>query len=86
MRAFVTVGSTKFPELVRAVLSSETISVLSDLGFGELCIQYGTDKELFIEHTREPSRSILTTGFDYSPSIELEMQKADLIISHAGSS
>jgi UDP-N-acetylglucosamine:LPS N-acetylglucosamine transferase len=85
MRAFVTVGSTNFPELVRAVLSSATIILLAELGFDELCVQYGTDKQLFVEETRQPSATISITGFDYSPSIEREMENADLIISHAGS-
>ena len=84
-RAFVTVGSTKFPELVRAVLSSATITLLAELGFDELCVQYGTDKQLFVEETRQKSKTISITGFDYSPSIEQEMENADLIISHAGS-
>ena len=83
-RAFVTVGSTKFPELVRAVLASATITLLAELGFDELCVQYGTDKQLFVEETRQQSETILITGFDYSPSIEQEMENADLIISHAG--
>jgi len=80
---FVTVGSTKFPQLIKAALSSETIEILVDLGFRELCIQYGTDTELFRQSQGQSKLSI--TGFDYSPSIEKEMQKADLIISHAGS-
>ena len=83
-RLFVTVGSTKFPQLIRAVLSPEAIEVLLDLGFRELCVQYGTDTELFEQSQRHSKLSI--TGFDYSQSIEREMQQADLIISHAGSS
>ena len=82
-RVFVTVGSTKFPQLIRAVLSSEAIGTLVDLGFRELCVQYGTDTELFKQSQGQSKLSI--TGFDYSPSIEKEMQQADLIISHAGS-
>jgi beta-1,4-N-acetylglucosaminyltransferase len=82
-RLFVTVGSTKFPQLIRAVLSPEAIEVLLDLGFRELCVQYGTDTELFKQSQGQSELSI--TGFDYSQSIEREMQQADLIISHAGS-
>jgi beta-1,4-N-acetylglucosaminyltransferase len=84
-RAFVIVGSTKFSELVRTVLSSETTNVLSELGFDELCVQYGTDKQLFADQTQGQSKTISITGFDYSSSIEEEMESADLIISHAGS-
>ena len=81
-RVFVTVGSTRFPQLIRSVLSSEAIEILVDLGFRELCIQHGTDTELFKRSQEHTKLSI--TGFDYSPSIEKEMQQADLIISHAG--
>ena len=81
----MTVGSTKFTELIRAVLSSDTLEILVQLGFTDLSVQYGTDKQLFLDRSRDgASTKISITGFDYSPSIEDEMQQADLIISHAG--
>jgi beta-1,4-N-acetylglucosaminyltransferase len=83
-RVFVTVGSTRFPGLVKAVLSPETIKVLQDLGYGELRIQYGTDEPLFLDQTQGWQNNLSVTGFDYSSSIEKEMQQADMIISHAG--
>ena len=81
-RVFVTVGSTQFPQLIKAVLSSETIEALLELGHRELRVQYGNDTDLFKACQQRSRMSI--TGFDYSPSIEKEMQQADLIISHAG--
>jgi len=81
-KVFVTVGSTGFPQLIRAVLSPEATEVLVNLGFRELCVQYGTDTVLFNQIEGQAKLSI--TGFDYSSSIEKEMQQADLIISHAG--
>lgn len=83
-KVFVTVGSTRFPGLIKAVLLPETIEVLQGLGYGELRIQYGTDDRLFLDQTKGRSNDFSITGFDYSPSIEKEIQQADLIISHAG--
>jgi beta-1,4-N-acetylglucosaminyltransferase len=85
-KVFVTVGSTKFPELVKEVLSSDTIDVLEDLGFTEISIQYGTDRQLFLDRVQGLSSKLSITGFDYSPSVEKEMQQSLLIISHAGMS
>jgi beta-1,4-N-acetylglucosaminyltransferase len=85
-QVFVTVGSTSFPELVKAVLSSDTIEVLERLGFTNLSIQYGADGQLFANQgLKLKTASIVISGFDYSPSIKREMELADLIISHAGS-
>jgi beta-1,4-N-acetylglucosaminyltransferase len=81
---FVTVGSTKFPELIESVLSSKTIEILLELGFTQISVQYGTDQQLFLIQTQQQTK-LSIKGFDYSPSIEKEMQQADLIISHAGS-
>lgn len=82
-RVFVTVGSTKFSELVNAMLSRETIDILHELGYTDLCMQYGADGKLFLEQSQRPSK-LFITGFDYMPSIEDQMKRADLIISHAG--
>jgi beta-1,4-N-acetylglucosaminyltransferase len=84
-RVFVTVGSTKFPELIESVLSSKTIEILLELGFTQISVQYGTDQQVFLVQAREQTK-LSIKGFDYSPSIEKEIQQADLIISHAGSS
>lgn len=83
-RVFVTVGSTRFPELIKAVLSEECIRVLVELGYTELCVQYGSDVTLFRDYGQGTASGISVTGFDYSRSIEKEMQEADLVISHAG--
>jgi beta-1,4-N-acetylglucosaminyltransferase len=84
-RLFVTVGSTTFSELIAAVLSTETLEVLKDLGFKEIILQYGAGERLYREGRSQRSTSISITGFDYSPSIQKEIEKADLVISHAGS-
>lgn len=83
-RVFVTVGSTRFPELIKAVLSDGCVEILVELGYTELCVQYGSDLSLFCEGGQGKLNGIKLTGFDYSPSIDKEMREADLIISHAG--
>jgi len=83
-RVFVTVGSTRFPALIRAVLSDEAVGTLVELGYTELCVQYGPDLPLFRERGQGRLGGISLTGFDYSPSIDKEMREADLVISHAG--
>src|SRR5271169_7067302 len=82
-RVFVTVGSTVFPQLIKAVFSFETTEALFDLGYRELSVQYGADTQLYLDHQGQSTKMSIT-GFDYSPSLEKEMQQADLIISHAG--
>jgi beta-1,4-N-acetylglucosaminyltransferase len=81
---FVTVGSTRFPELIKAVLSTETIDILLKLGYMSLCLQYGTDEGIYLEHHHVAVSTMIINGFDYSPSIEREMEQADMIICHAG--
>lgn len=79
-KLFVTVGSTKFPELIHQILSNEFISILLELEFTDLIVQAGS--------TSVPS--MMTRGLDvqvysYKPSILEDMRDADMIISHAGS-
>jgi len=83
-RVFVTVGSTRFPELIKAVLSEECSRILFELGYTELRVQYGSDTSLFHEYSEGMRGGVSLAGFDYSPSLEQEMQDADLVISHAG--
>jgi beta-1,4-N-acetylglucosaminyltransferase len=83
-RAFTTVGSTSFSELIKAVLSTDTIGILESLGITQLSIQYGSDEQLFLDQIKNIPTSMTITGFSYSPSIDKEMKLADLIISHAG--
>jgi beta-1,4-N-acetylglucosaminyltransferase len=85
MKVFVTVGSTRFPELVQTVLSPDTIEILLALGYTSLRIQYGTDKRIYLDRNEALKTNMVISGFDYSPSIEKEMEQADMIISHAGS-
>ena len=77
--AFVTVGSTTFPELIEAITSPTSLQTLQQKGFKKLIIQRGlTPIELPL------STDLIVETFDYHPKIEEMMQNFDLIISHAG--
>jgi beta-1,4-N-acetylglucosaminyltransferase len=79
-KLFVTVGSTKFPELIEAIISKDFISLLLDLKFSHLVVQSGS--------TPVPPMSLQdleVTWYSYKPSIIDDMKDAYMIISHAGS-
>lgn len=75
--AFVTVGTTKFDELVAEVTKKETLDLLQSEGFENVIVQYGSGT---IPNLKRPGFSC----FDYKNDISKEMKIADLIISHGG--
>jgi beta-1,4-N-acetylglucosaminyltransferase len=85
-KVFVTVGTTLFEGLVKAVTTEEAMQWMVSNGYTHLVIQYGKG--------RRPSISsyagLLHAGvmsvecYGFKPSLELDMKDADLIISHAG--
>lgn len=79
MRVFVTVGTTKFPQLVSAILSPDILSLLYSQGYSSLTIQAGNTS------VQSPTDSPLDIQiFDYKPSLAENISNADLVISHAG--
>ncbi|KXN82605.1 hypothetical protein AN958_02456 [Leucoagaricus sp. SymC.cos] len=91
MHAFITVGSTQFDLLITAVLSSRTVNALKTRGYTSLTVQCG--KSVF-EHADQISKGetarielegIPIELWQFKPSLKGEYEKADLIISHAGS-
>eukprot|EP01094_Clydonella_sp_ATCC50884_P023232 TRINITY_DN5521_c0_g1_i2.p2 TRINITY_DN5521_c0_g1~~TRINITY_DN5521_c0_g1_i2.p2 ORF type:complete len:169 (-),score=56.03 TRINITY_DN5521_c0_g1_i2:351-857(-) len=79
---FVTLGSTRFDGLVRAVEDPKLLQTLVDCGFSRLIVQYGKGDPPCCENV-PPSLSIET--FDYQPSIIEYIQGAALVLSHGGS-
>lgn len=78
MRVFVTVGTTEFGGLVRAVCSHQVQKILKDLGFSSMNIQAGKTMV-------DVRRCLLPTSiYDYKPSLQSDMSRAQLVISHAG--
>ncbi|KAK6337368.1 N-acetylglucosaminyldiphosphodolichol N-acetylglucosaminyltransferase catalytic subunit alg13 [Orbilia blumenaviensis] len=90
---FVTVGTTAFDGLIKAVLVPTVIGQLSDFGYTQIKVQHGNGREAYVNaFTPELERLVQKTGisidgFDYEESTRITelIIEADLIISHAGS-
>lgn len=90
MRAFVTIGSTKFNTLITEILTSRTLNALKDRGYTTLIIQCGDSTFAYSASVSNGETvSLVLEGvsielWKFKPSLREESDKADLIISHAG--
>ncbi|KAI9497851.1 glycosyl transferase, partial [Zychaea mexicana] len=86
---FVTVGSTGFDSLVEACTAASFLNALERLGYKTLLIQYGSSESIFKRNRNNSSNDnnskLTLQGYAYKPSITQDMEKASLVISHAGS-
>ena len=81
MTCFVTVGTTRFDELVAAVVAPDVLDFLHDnLGISHLLVQHGYGPA----PPKTAHRAVRVEAFDFKPALKNEMSRADLIISHAG--
>eukprot|EP01090_Pellita_catalonica_P006089 TRINITY_DN16290_c0_g1_i1.p1 TRINITY_DN16290_c0_g1~~TRINITY_DN16290_c0_g1_i1.p1 ORF type:complete len:174 (-),score=26.27 TRINITY_DN16290_c0_g1_i1:106-627(-) len=85
----VTVGSTKFEDLVEVVDTVEFLESIQKLGYNKLTIQYGgtADKIPYVlkRHLeKNPSDTFTLNVFGLSLKFMQIMEDADLVISHAG--
>ncbi|KZP20744.1 glycosyltransferase family 1 protein [Athelia psychrophila] len=91
MLAFVTVGSTKFDALINSTLSEPVLNALRSKGFTSLVVQSGNSPvDVSGGTTADSVTRLQKSGLDieiwkFKPSLEPEYERADLIISHAGS-
>ncbi|ORY96611.1 glycosyl transferase [Syncephalastrum racemosum] len=83
MKAFITVGSTGFDNLVEAATQEPFLDCLHRLGFNAVTIQYGSSEPVFQRH--HDSAHLELKGYKYKADITEDMASADLIVSHAGS-
>lgn len=85
-KVFATVGTTKFNQLVRALLSTEVLDELRRLRCKELLVQVGSGDDISpecIEKVRD-SHQIEISFYRLKRSIADDIANADLVISHAG--
>ncbi|PCH38035.1 glycosyltransferase family 1 protein [Wolfiporia cocos MD-104 SS10] len=89
---FVTVGSTRFDELVQAVLDAPVLGALRARGHSRLVVQCGNsefDAGAFArageDWVRTAENGLEITVWRFKPSLEGEYEHAELVISHAGS-
>ncbi|KIP09600.1 glycosyltransferase family 1 protein [Phlebiopsis gigantea 11061_1 CR5-6] len=92
MRAFVTVGSTRFDALVQRVLSDALVDVLRKKGYSTIIVQCGNsdfDTGPYIQQgdlwTHALGGGGVVEVWKFKPSLQEEYEQADLVISHAGS-
>ncbi|UYV65591.1 Alg13 [Cordylochernes scorpioides] len=82
MTVFVTVGSTKFDELIKAVCSSNILNLFQKQGYEKLLIQSGNgDIEPSLPNE---DYKIKLESYKYKNSIAEDIKQASLVISHAG--
>ncbi|KAG7620746.1 Glycosyl transferase family 28 C-terminal [Arabidopsis suecica] len=81
---FVTVGTTSFDPLVKAVVSQNVKDELQKRGFTHLLIQMGRGI-FFPTKCDGADGSLVVDYFTFSSSIADYIQSASLVISHAGS-
>ncbi|KAI7904420.1 UDP-N-acetylglucosamine transferase subunit ALG13 [Cokeromyces recurvatus] len=87
MSAFITVGSTGFDDLINETTSTAFLTSLSSIGIKRVCFQYGASESIFIKNLQsydDKGPILAIDGYKYKPSITEDMEKADIIISHAG--
>eukprot|EP00978_Attheya_sp_CCMP212_P008190 scaffold19142_cov31-Attheya_sp.AAC.1 len=80
MRVFVTVGTTQFDGLVQAVTSTEFLEGCLPPQ-SEVVVQYGRGPVPSFGNSKQ---DVKVRAFDFSNSLQDEMEHANLIISHAG--
>eukprot|EP00959_Pyramimonas_sp_CCMP1952_P134805 2821081-Pyramimonas_sp.AAC.2 len=80
---FVTVGTTLFDALIRAVDTEECVSALARKGYTSLVLQIG--KGAYKPYGSYEGKGVQTKWFDFAPSLGEHMNRASLVISHAGS-
>ncbi|ORX87605.1 glycosyl transferase [Anaeromyces robustus] len=90
---FLTVGTTRFDDLLKEINQESFFKALISLGFKNLIVQYGNSilpenfpKDKYTLETGETlSINLYKFKFNDSKSFYNDMKQADLIISHAGS-
>ncbi|GAX74540.1 hypothetical protein CEUSTIGMA_g1989.t1 [Chlamydomonas eustigma] len=87
---FVTVGTTKFDALIKAIDDIEFADAAIGCGYNRLIVQRGAGSYIPHNLVKEGEDSGVTTKglevqfFQYAPSLRVNMLEAMLVISHAG--
>lgn len=83
----VTVGTTSFDQLIDAILNEIVLKSLLKAGYMNIRLQIGSAPEYIKAKARLASSTlshITIEVFDYKPSLESDIEWADLVIGHAG--
>lgn len=83
--AFITVGTTRFDELIEAVTHTRALDAFHRAGFRRLRIQYGRGAPPAAATAPPAGCAVRVEAFAFKPSLAADMDEAALVISHAGS-
>ena len=83
MKVFVTVGTTRFDDLVRQILQPQVLHILRQKGYTELLIQSGKS-EFPQDLLTNASQVLAVTQYTFKPDLKADIASADLVVSHAG--
>jgi len=83
MEVFVTVGTTKFEQLIQALDQDATITALASKGYRKITVQRGTGVNT-LSNALWQKMNFEVEVWASKPSIQEELSRATLIISHAG--
>ncbi|MCO5578961.1 hypothetical protein L7F22_032812 [Adiantum nelumboides] len=83
-KVFVTVGTTLFDSLIRAVDTAECTAALARRGYSSLVLQLGRGSYLPLQEDIVDG-SLKVDFFTFSPDLKEHLSSAHLVISHAGS-
>lgn len=83
---FVTVGTTRFDELIDTIFTDEILKLLQRCQCKSLKIQYGAGKSIDTDAIERVGRqfSINIECYDFKANILTDINESDLVISHAG--
>ncbi|TYZ65564.1 hypothetical protein PybrP1_004872 [[Pythium] brassicae (nom. inval.)] len=84
MSVFVTVGTTKFDALVRAVDSDECLAALAARGYSRVLLQIGHGEYTPLARRADAAPGVQVTHYRHSAQYKQDVAGADLVISHAG--
>lgn len=84
MSVFVTVGTTKFDALVRAVDSDECLAALAARGYSRVLLQIGHGEHEPLAARPDAAPGIQVAHYRHSAQYKEDVAAADLVISHAG--
>lgn len=76
---FVTVGTTRFDDLIKKIFSSSFLKKAESINVDKLSVQYGKSIK-----PNQPSANISISAFEYTDKISSYFRDADIIIAHAG--
>jgi beta-1,4-N-acetylglucosaminyltransferase len=81
-KIFITVGTTKFEELIKHLDEEETLKVFKEFGYTNLVYQIGRGEYKPTNYSKVSGLKVEV--FPLKPSLIDDLKSADIVISHCG--